>query len=96
MCSLHSARAATDLLTDPATGQLHAGLRPVFEEIVGSERPQTGIWWLRKKPGVGPRLLGQMARGEVAISHDTFRALPCDRAHNYLRDLLAAVGGLDA
>ena len=81
----------TDLLTDPATGQIHQQLRPVFDELVGSERPQTGIWWLRKKPGVGPRLLAQMARGEIEISHDTFRALPSDRAHDYLRNLLAAV-----
>lgn len=86
----------TDLLTDPSTGQVHVRLRPVFDEIVGSERPQTGIWWLRKRPGTGPRLLGRMARGEVAISHDTFRALPSDRAHNYVRDLLAAVGVLPA
>jgi hypothetical protein len=86
----------TDVLTDPATGQVHARLRPVFEELVNSERPQTGIWWLRKKPGIGPRLLGQMARGEIEISHDTFRSLPADRAHHYLRDLLAAVGVLPA
>jgi hypothetical protein len=86
----------TGLLTDPTTGQVHERLRPVFDELVGSERPQTGIWWLRKKPGIGPRMLGQMARGEVAISHDTFRALPSDRAHNYLRDLLAALGVLAA
>lgn len=81
----------TEVLTDPATGQIHARLAPVFEELVNSGRPQTGIWWLRKKPGPGPRLLGQMARGEVAISHDTFRALPSDRAHDYLRSLLVAV-----
>src|SRR3954452_7825248 len=86
----------TALLTDPASGHIHARLRPVFDELVGSERPQTGICCLRKKPGTGPRLLGQMARGEVAISHDTFRALPSDRAHNYLRDLLAALGVLAA
>lgn len=85
----------TTLLTDPATGQVHARLAPVFDEIAGSERPQTGIWWLRRKPGVGPALLGQMARGEVEISHDTFRALPSDRAHDYLRTLLAAVGVLE-
>jgi hypothetical protein len=82
----------TVLLTDPNTGQVHQRLRPVFDELVDSERPQTGIWWLRKKPGVGPRLLAQMARGEVEISHDTFRSLPSDRAHDYLRSLLAAVG----
>jgi hypothetical protein len=64
------------------------------DELVGSDRPQTGIWWLRKRPGVGPRLLAQMVRGEADISHDTFRALPSDRAHDYLRSLLVAVGVL--
>lgn len=83
------------LLTDPTTGEVNERLRPVFDMMVDSERPQTTVWWLRKKPGVGPVLLGQMARGEVAISHDTFRALPQDRAHGYLRNLLAAVGVLD-
>ena len=84
----------TDLLTDPATGQIHDRLRPVFAELVDSERPQTGIWWLRKKPGTGPQLLGQMARGDIEISHDTFRALPSDRTHDYLRSLLVALGVL--
>lgn len=83
-----------DLLTDPATGHIHTRLQPVFDELVGSDRPQTGIWWLRKKPGVGPRLLAQMARGEIEMSHDTFRGLPSDRAHDYLRSLLAALGVL--
>jgi len=83
------------LLTDPATGQVHARLQPVFDELVGSERPQTGIWWLRKKPGVGPRLLAQIARGEIEVSHATFRALPSDRAHDYLRNLLAALSVLE-
>lgn len=84
----------TALLTEPATGQIHPQLRPVFDELVNSERPQTGIWWLRKKPGVGPQLLARMARGEIEISHDTFRALPSDRAHDYLRSLLTAVAVL--
>lgn len=35
-----------------------------------------------------------MARGEMPITHDAFRALPADRSHNYLRELLAAVGVL--
>lgn len=30
----------------------------------------------------------------MEISHAAFEALPSDRAHNYLRDLLAAVGVL--
>lgn len=66
----------------------------MFAELANSERPQTGIWWLRKKPGIGPRLLGQMARGEIEISHDTFRALPSDQAHDYLRSLFVALGVL--
>ena len=37
-----------------------------------------------------------MARGELAISHDTFWVLPADRSHNYLRDLLAGAGVLPA
>ena len=84
----------TDLLTDPATSQIHHQLRPVFDELVNSERPQTGLWWLRKKPGVGPQLLKQMACGAVEISHDTFRTLPLDRSHDYVRTLLVAVGVL--
>lgn len=84
-----------DLLTDPATGQVHHRLQPVFDELVHSERPQTTLWWLRKKPGVGPRLLQQMACGVIDISHDTFRALPSDRSHDYLRNLLIAVGVLE-
>jgi hypothetical protein len=84
----------TELLMDPVTGRVHHRLQPVFEELVGSDRPQTGIYWLRRKPGDGPRLLRQMARGQIDISHETFRALPSDRAHNYLRDLLVAVGVL--
>lgn len=86
--------ALTALLTDPATGQIHHQLRPVFDELVNSERPQTGVWWLRKKPGVGPQLLSQMACGAIKISHDTFRALPSDRSHDYVRTLLVAVGVL--
>ena len=85
----------TELLTDPTTNQIHTQLLPVFDTLVNSERPQTGVWWLRKKPGTGPRLLHQMARGEIEISHDTFRALPSDRPHDYLRCLLTALGVLD-
>jgi hypothetical protein len=85
-----------DLLTDPATGQVHVRLQPVFDALISAERPQTSVYWLRRPPGDGPRLLGQMARGEVRISHDTFSSLPCDRPHNYVRDLLAALGVLPA
>ena len=86
----------TELLNDPTTGQVHVRLRPVFDELVGSQRPQTALWWLTKKPGVGPALLARMASGELAIAHQTFAALPQDRAHDWLRDLLSATGVLEA
>lgn len=82
----------TILLTDPTTGNIHHRLRPVFDEMVNSEKPQTAVWWLGKqKCSTGPRLLGQMARGEIEISHDTFRALPQDKAHEWLRNLLSSL-----
>lgn len=84
----------SDLLTDPATRDVHPQLVPVLEVLVGSDRPQTGIWWLSKQPGTGPALLAAMGRGEAAISHDTFREQPSDRAHDYLRTLLAQSGVL--
>lgn len=86
----------TGLLTDPNTGRIHAELVPLYDELVTASRPQSVITWLQKPPATGVKLLGLMARGELAISHDTFRELPADRSHNYLRDLLAGAGVLPA
>ncbi len=86
----------TALLTDAATGQIHAQLVPVFDSIVNGERPQTAIYWLMRRQRIGPGLLAGMARGELPISHDTFTQRPMDRTHNYVRDLLVAVGVLPA
>lgn len=88
------AERLTVLLTDPSTGQVHQRLRPVLDELVAGHRPQTTIYWLLRKPGHGPALLRQMATGQAAISHETFTSLPMDKARNYLRDLLTAVGVL--
>lgn len=83
------------LLRDPSTGEVHERLRPVFDELVGSARPQNAITWLQRPPGHGPEFLRQMATGEVAISHETFAGLPMTRARNYLRDLLVALDVLE-
>lgn len=91
-CFLRERLAA--LLADPTSGHIHALRQPVFDALVGAERPQTGVYWLRRKPGVGPPLLGRMAGGEMDISRDAFRAFPSDKPHNYVRDLLVAVGVL--
>lgn len=83
-----------DLLTDPTTGTIHRKFLPVFDELVAAHRPQSVITRLKKPPATGVRVLARMARGELPISHDTFRTLPADRPHNYLRDLLAGAGVL--
>ena len=90
------AERLTTLLTDPDTGTIRTELAPLFEELVAARRPQSVITWLKKPPATGVRLLGLMARGELPISHDTFRGLPADRSHNYLRELLTGVGVLPA
>jgi hypothetical protein len=85
---------ATELLTNPTSGQIHAQLQPVFDVLMLAERPQSAIYWLRRKPGDGPRLLGAMARGEIEISHESFAQLPANKSLYYLRDFLAALGVL--
>ncbi|MBK1788133.1 hypothetical protein [Prauserella cavernicola] len=86
----------TGLLADPGTGSIHAELVPLYDELAGARRPQSVITWLQKPPATGRRLLALMAHGELPISHDTFRALPADRSHNYLRELLTGAGVLPA
>jgi hypothetical protein len=84
----------TAILTDPHTGQIHAQLVPLFDALIKGDCPQSAIYWLQRPPGSGPRLLAAMARGEIAISHETFEGLAQSRGYLYLRDLLAAVGVL--
>ncbi len=84
----------TALLTDPSTGEIHVQLRPVFDTLLGGDLPQSAIFWLRRRQRIGPGLLAAMARGEIAISHQSFNDRPMDRTHNYVRDLLVAVGVL--
>lgn len=84
----------TALLTDPHTGAIHQQLVPVFDTLIGGERPQSAIYWLRRRQQVGPGLLAAMAAGELPISHQAFAGRPIDRTHNYVRDLLVAVGVL--
>lgn len=84
----------TGLLAHAGTGMIHPELQPLFDELMRARRPQSVITWLRKPPGIGAKLLRQMADGELPISHDAFRALPDERAHNYLRELLTSSGVL--
>lgn len=85
----------TEILTDPATGDIHHRLQPVFDLLVNSSRPATTYWWLTKPDAVAPTILSAMASGRLLISHDPFREqFPMDRRHSYLRDLLTSTGVL--
>lgn len=91
-CALHD--RLTALLTDPRTGAVHQQLQPVFDELLAAPRPQSVVTYLTKPPITGAILLQAMARGEIPISHDAFRGLPSDKAHNYLRQLLTTLAVL--
>lgn len=80
----------TSLLTDPATGGLHPRLVPLHQALTTGRRPQTTYWWLTRPGQVAQDVLSGFASGRLAISHDTFRQLPMDRRHCYLRDLLVS------
>jgi hypothetical protein len=85
---------ATALLAD-GTGAVHPRMQPVYDALLAARRPQTVLSWLSQRPQ-GPAIVGRMARGEIAISHDAFEQLPATKAVNYIRDLLVATGVLDA
>jgi len=55
-------------------------------------RPRSGILWLTK-PHVRP-LLGQIATGQVPLTHEGIATLTPWRSAIYVRDLLVAVGTL--
>ena len=82
----------TELLADPG-GRIHPQLQPVFDALTAGPRPQTTLYWLTRA-SARPDILRDMARGELEISHAAFDTLPADRAVNYVRDLLAALGVL--
>jgi len=91
-CTLHD--RLTVLLSDP-TGGIHPQLRPVFDTLLAGPRPQTTLYWLTRASS-RPDILRRMASGDLAISHASFDQLPHNRAVDYLRDLLAALGVLPA
>lgn len=81
---------ATELLTNPDTGQINEQLRPLLDTWVASHDPRTQIRWLSYAP-LSTELLKRMARGEVPISHEIFQELPAAKPYDYLRNLLVAV-----
>jgi hypothetical protein len=85
------AERATMLLSRP-DGGIHPQLQPVYDALLAGPRPQTTLYWFDRS--AGPDILRSMARGDIAISHTTFEAMPTNKTNTYLRDLLAAIGVL--
>ena len=88
-CSLR--RRARDLLS-AGTGTIAPELSGVLDAITAARQPRSALNWLRK--GAGSALLGDVATGRLAISHEALDAHPRQRAADYLRHMLTAAGAL--
>jgi hypothetical protein len=81
------------LLAGP-DGSIAAPLMPVFDAIVAARQPHSALNWLRS--GAAAAILGELASGSVALSHQALDAHPHQRAADYLRHVLVANGALPA
>ena len=76
------------LALDDGTGRIRPELVPLFDLVVGMERPRSGILWLTK-PHVPP-ILKAIAHDQVPLTHDGVASLSPWRSAIYVRDLLVA------
>lgn len=86
----------TELLDD-GTGRVQPELVPLVEHLLAMNNPRSGLSWLN--PGKGKErtpadLLRELARGEIALTHEAFHTLQPWRAAAHLRELLTACGVL--
>lgn len=81
----------TRLLGD-GTGNAAPHMAALLEALTGQPHPRSAIIWLRN-PDV-TRMLAGLARGELAMSHDTFDAEPEQRTAMHMRELLIRCGTL--
>ena len=86
-CAL--ARRAAEL-----TGGPEGRLRAVYEAIVAAPQPYSAHNWLRRS--VAAKLLGEVAAGQLALTHEALDAHRARRGADYLRHLLVANGVLSA
>ena len=84
-CAL--ARRAAELI-----GDLDGPLRPVYEAIVAALQPYSAHNWLRRSAAA--RLLGEVASGRLALTHEALDAHRPRQGADYLRHLLVAHGVL--
>jgi hypothetical protein len=89
-CHLHNQLA--ELLTDPATGGVRAGLQAFQQALADAERPEIALGWLRR-PKVRA-LLTELAAGQHPLTHATLDGLPASKTLTHLRSVLVATGAL--
>jgi hypothetical protein len=91
-CAQCSLRRRTRDLLSAGAGAVAPELSGVLDAITSARQPRSALNWLRK--GAGSALLGDVAAGRLAISHEALDAHPRQRAADYLRHMLAAAGAL--
>ena len=89
-CHLH--KQLRELLNDPATGGVRAGLQAFQQALAGIERPEIALGWLRR-PKVRA-LLTQLAAGQRPLTHATLDRLPPSKTLTHLRSVLVGTGAL--
>ena len=87
-------RCALAIPAAELTGGPEGQLRAVYEAIVAAPQPYSAHNWLRCS--VAAELLGEVATGQLALTHEALDAHPARRGADYLRHLLVANGVLPA
>jgi hypothetical protein len=88
-CAL--ARRAHALLASDAE-HVPTALAPVYDAITTAAQPYSAHNWLRTSTGAA--ILGDIAAGRLAATHEALDAHPQPRAADYLRRMLVAHGAL--
>jgi hypothetical protein len=89
-CARCSLRGRARSLLQPGAGDLATGLRPVVDAIAAARNPYTALNWLRT--GAAAAILSDLAAGQLAVTHHSLDSHPDQRAADYLRHMLVAVG----
>lgn len=92
-CARCSLRRRTAELLAGGEPTVPAALTPICDAIAAARQPYSALNWLRT--GAAAALLGEVATGRLAATHDALDAHPRPRAADYLRRMLVAHGLLD-
>jgi hypothetical protein len=91
-CHLHD--QLRQLLAEPVTGRVRAGLQAFQQALAGIGQPGNALGWLRR-PKVRA-LLTELAAGQCPLTHAVLDELPASKTLTHLRSVLVATGALPA